>query len=114
MHELSLMDNLLNAAKEQLAPYSVKKVTAVRVKAGVLANILPEAFQFAFETLSQGTYFAGAELQYEEVPFQAECLQCGTVFYAKNVQSVCPQCGCENYTILSGFDVFLTGIDFEE
>ena len=110
------MNNLLCAAEKELSSCSASavRITAVHVQAGVLANIMPDAFQFAYETLSQGTCFSGAELKYEEIPFEAECRGCGKVFAAMDWRTHCPQCGGKNYSILSGFDVYLTGIDFEE
>ena len=63
MHEMSLMSNLLERAKEALCPYDVRKVNSITVQAGPLANIMPAAFEFAFETLSAGTIFDGAELK---------------------------------------------------
>ena len=65
MHETALLQNLLQAAEEALLPYQVEKVDRLTVKAGVLANLLPDALAFAFDTLTPGTMFEGAELAVE-------------------------------------------------
>ena len=61
MHEMSLMQGVLDTAQKVLADYQVKRVNELTVSAGVLANLLPDAFDYAFVALSQGTMFEGAQ-----------------------------------------------------
>ena len=114
MHEISLMDGILKIAEASLKPYQVERVNNLTVQAGVLANIMPGAFAFAFEALSQGTIFAGAELIVEKLPIEARCLECGKVFKSESIPLICPQCSSTNVEVISGSEVNLTSIDFEE
>ncbi len=114
MHETALMQNILAAAAQALAPYRVKRVNTLEVRAGVLANVLPDAFFFAFEALAQGTVFAGACLQVEKTPLGARCLDCGATYESFTLPPVCPQCGSRRPEILNGTEVLLASIDFDE
>ena len=112
MHETALLQNLLSAAEEALAPYEVEKVERLTVKAGVLANLLPDALDFAFETLTPGTIFAAAELVVETLPIGARCLGCGAEYAAEKLPAACPRCGGEQAEVLSGTEAYLDNIEF--
>ena len=62
MHEMSLMEGILNRAADALSEYKVAKVNSLTVRVGVLANVMPAAFEFAFEALTDDTIFSGARL----------------------------------------------------
>lgn len=114
MHETSLMQNILAAAAQALAPYRVARVNELQVRAGILANVLPDAFSFAFEALSQGTLFDGAALRVEKTPLTACCQACGAVFTSFDVPPACPACGSHDQQITGGAEVLLASIDFDE
>ena len=114
MHEMSLMENLLSVATESLAHYTVKSVQRLTVSAGVLANIMPDAFDFAFAMQREDTIFAGAELLVNKAPIQASCRNCSCEYESFSIPFTCPACGNEAAEILHGAEVFLESIDFEE
>ncbi len=114
MHEMSLMSGILAKAEQALEPYQVRQINSITVQAGVLANLLPDAFAFAFECLSGGTVFAGAKLITEQRPITARCQQCNIQFEEESLPLICPQCHDNQIVIISGDEVFLTSIDFEE
>ncbi len=113
MHEASLMENLLSIAQESLSGYNVIKINCMSVKAGRLANILPDALRFAFQSLAAEP-FAGARLEIEVLPITARCLDCGTEYQSMNIPLVCSHCGSNVAEILSGSEVYLDSIDFDE
>lgn len=114
MHEMSLMQGIMAAAAEALKPYRVRRVTAVTVRAGMLANIMPGALSFAFEMQSEGTPFAGASFQLEVAPLTARCRDCGCEYESSTLPPMCPQCHSFQAEILSGGEVLVESIDFEE
>lgn len=114
MHETSLMQNLLADAAQALAPFQVARVNEICVKAGILASVLPDALTFAFEALSQGTIFAGAELSLEQLPLTARCRRCGAEYDSMEIPPHCPTCGSGEAEIAGGWQVLLAAIDFDE
>lgn len=113
MHETALMQGMLRLATEQLAPYRVAQVNELQVQVGRMANVLPDALTMAFESLAQGV-FAGARLTLVEAPIVARCQGCGCEYEARRLPLSCPDCGGHGVEILSGTEVYLQNIDFDE
>ena len=114
MHELSLMEGIMQRAAAALAPYAAVKVNSLTVRTGALANIMPAAFAFAFEALSAGTVFAGARLITETLPISARCRDCGREFESESLPLVCPTCASREVEIIGGDEVYLVSLDFDE
>ncbi|MBQ1501632.1 MAG: hydrogenase maturation nickel metallochaperone HypA [Firmicutes bacterium] len=114
MHEMSLMEALLHTAEDVLSAYEVKSVNSLTVSAGPLANIMPDAFAFAYEVLTKDTVMEGAELIVNKLPVQARCCECGHEYSGDHIPGECPCCGKQSMRITGGSEVYLTGIDFEE
>jgi len=108
------MENMLSLAAEHLAPYRVERVNAITLKIGRLANVLPQALDFAFEAITREGLFAGAGLILITVPYTARCRDCATVYESVDLPPLCPVCGGHGAEILSGTEVYLDSIDFEE
>jgi len=113
MHELSLMQGVLDTARKALAPYPVERVNQLTVSAGMLANLLPDAFDYAFLALSPGTMFEGARLIVEKRPLTACCQACGREYESGALPPCCPHCGSHEAEILTGSEVLLVNIDFD-
>ncbi|MDO4581028.1 MAG: hydrogenase maturation nickel metallochaperone HypA [Bacillota bacterium] len=114
MHEMALMQGLMAKAEEAIAGYRVERVNRMLVRAGVLANVLPEALQFAFEAISAGSVFAGAELCVEKTPLTARCAVCGEQYTSLEIPLKCPVCASAAAQILGGDEVILASIDFDQ
>ena len=114
MHEMSLMEGILNRAADALSEYKVAKVNSLTVRVGVLANVMPAAFEFAFEALTDDTIFSGARLITEVLPIKTRCPQCGKIFEQEHSPLRCPDCHTASEEILAGTEVYLASIDFEE
>ncbi|MCL2496174.1 MAG: hydrogenase maturation nickel metallochaperone HypA [Clostridiales bacterium] len=113
MHEASLMENMLALATEYLAPHRVERVNTVTVRIGRLANVLPDALEFAFSAMTREGLFAGAGLILVAEPYQARCRDCAAVYDSAQLPPLCPECGGHGVEILSGAEIYLDSIDFE-
>jgi hydrogenase nickel incorporation protein HypA/HybF len=114
VHETALAENILTIAASALAPYRIERVNKLVVKAGFLAQIIPEALEFAFTTLSQGHICQGAELVLEIEPIEAKCQNCVTKYQSRSLPLTCPVCGGNVADIISGDEMYLDKIDFNE
>lgn len=114
MHEMTMMQGILAAAHQALAGYEAGRVAAIKVRAGVLANIMPDALSFAFEMQSQGTQFQDADFILEISPLVARCLDCGLEYESTALPPICPRCNSRRLEIVSGSEVLVESIDFEE
>lgn len=114
MHETSLIQQILSLAEQSLAAYEVEKVNQLILKKGPLANVVDAALEFAFAALTEGSIFAGAEMIIEDLPIEAVCNQCKSNYQASAVPLSCPVCGSNLAEIVSGTEIYLDSIDFEE
>ena len=114
MHELSLMQDLLSIAEQNMATYHVTRVNRVNVSVGRLANVLPDALSFAFDALTQEGILKGAHLEIEFLPVVAACSDCGHSYEAGGFPLVCPVCRSPQFTIVSGEEVYLQSIECED
>ena len=68
MHEVSIIQSLMDQVERFAAEYSMTKVTRVVVRIGDQTGVCKESLQFAFSAISQGTLVEGAEFVIERTP----------------------------------------------
>lgn len=68
MHEVSVIQSLLDQVQRCSGEYSMNKVTRVVIRIGDQVGICKESLQFAFDAMSQGTIAEGAEFVMEQTP----------------------------------------------
>jgi len=117
MHEMSIVTSLLALVGEELKKHRLEKLLVVRVRHGALANIVPDAMNFAFEALTQDSLFAGARLELEEEPVILRCT-CGASFSPEQKRELlfapCPACGeTVGHTVEKGRELYLQHIEAE-
>ena len=66
MHEVSIIQSLMDQVERFAAEYSMIKVTRVVVRIGDQTGVCKESLQFAFVAISQGTLVEGAEFVIEQ------------------------------------------------
>lgn len=97
MHELCLMEETLAIALAYATQQQVHQIRLIRMRVGPLSGVVPEALQFAFDVVSQGTLAEGAEFVIDTVPIRCYCATCELIFEPLNTWLYeCPQ--CHSYT----------------
>ena len=71
MHELSIAQNILEAAGTHVA--DDRRLTKVVVEFGVLTGIVRESLDYCFSAVARHMGFADAELEVRLVPAAATC-----------------------------------------
>lgn len=92
MHEVGMMENLLNAAVERAKREGAARIRLVQMRVGEASGIAPESLEFAFELVKQGTIAEDARLQIDRVPTVCYCSACGVEFQPRDLLYECPQC----------------------
>lgn len=113
MHELSLIQSLLAQLETIVEQHKLTRVTKVALRIGDFRQCVPELLQFAFETLTEGTYAQSAQLVIEHLPIKMECLACHQIFAVKRHIFSCPHCQETELKMLSGKEFILTNIEGE-
>lgn len=118
MHEMSLTAGLLSIIRQEMEKHGAELLVSVRVRHGVLANVVPEAMSMAFEVQTLGTDFEGAVLELVEEPLKLACGSCGMEFMPDSGPSgrfaPCPSCGEElGHRVLAGKELYLDHLEVE-
>lgn len=92
MHEVGLIQTVLNEISQVAAQNHITRVTKVRLVIGRLNGALPDVLEFAFSVLTPETMFEGAALEIESVPITLECEHCGAQTVTDELAYFCPQC----------------------
>jgi hydrogenase nickel incorporation protein HypA/HybF len=111
VHELSIATAIVERAGELARVNGTDTVSAVTVRVGELAGVVPDALDFAFEVAREGTPLARAGLVVEPVPARAWCEPCSEEF-AVGVPPFfwCPACDRPSTELRSGRELEITHI----
>ncbi len=107
MHELALVQGLLNTVIEQAELHNIKKIEKIKIILGEMTAALPEALQFSFEVLSRDTPAQGADLEIENQPLLLQCQECEHIFKPEMLKFTCPKCTGRKTEILKGREIFV-------
>lgn len=110
MHELSLTQNLLDIALKHAGARQIKQVNLL---IGELSDEREEAIRFYWDDLARDTIAQGAQLQFQRVEAEMQCLACGMVLHPDEADALCPTCGSSRLKLLSGDGVRLESIDVD-
>jgi hydrogenase nickel incorporation protein HypA/HybF len=120
MHELSIVQSLLDMAAKEMTANKLTKLLRIKVKHGGLTAVVPEAMELGFEVLTRDTPMADAVLELESVPVVLCCGKCGLEFTpgessgGMGIFSPCPACGEEiGHGVVSGKELFIEFIEAE-
>ena len=113
MHELSIIEALLESAETALRPYAAPRVTTVTVRIGALRQVVPSTLEFCFQAATAGTALAGAKLAIEPVAARAWCRDCRAEFAVTEDWFECPRCHGMATEVLAGNELLLASLEFD-
>jgi hydrogenase nickel incorporation protein HypA/HybF len=116
MHELSLTKSILNTALRYAQKTDSRKIVTIALRLGILRDIKKEWVQHYFDYISRGTIAEGAEIMIMLNPIVCSCRDCGKEFeingnYLEGKEIICPNCSTQNYTLISGAEFLIEGIE---
>jgi hydrogenase nickel incorporation protein HypA/HybF len=116
MHELSMMQSILDIAIEYAVKYNAKKITKINLEIGELSGIISDWMQRYFDFVSEGSIAEKAELVIERIPAKIKCKSCGKEFTYSVGDShfSCADCGAgSEIEILSGREYAMKSIEVD-
>jgi len=113
MHETMIAQNLFQAITAEVKTQNCKVLSA-RVSCGSFHTINDEVLKFAFKAIARGTSCENAELHIEHNPLQAKCKNCQKIFEVEFDKGNCPDCGSEQFKLLTDTSLLLEEIEFEK
>ena len=88
------MQNTLDNAIAQAKQNNAKKIDLLTMNIGKLSRVVPEALEFAFDVLIQGTIAQDARLEIKAIPVVCRCQKCDRDFQPEAYVYKCPNCNC--------------------
>ena len=107
------MQSALIQVLEQTRQAKATRVYSIRLRIGVLSGVVPEALQFAFEALADGTPAKGAKLVIEDVLARFWCATCSHEFEATQMFAECPDCHHPSAELRAGREMELTSLEVD-
>ncbi|MBN2468685.1 MAG: hydrogenase maturation nickel metallochaperone HypA [Deltaproteobacteria bacterium] len=111
MHELGLMQNIVDTVLEYARKNSVRKVSKIVVEVGEMSGVVPEALEFCFDVCIKDTALVGAEFEIVRVSAVGKCRACGETFPLLENSFSCPTCNRAEWDLLSGRDLVIKGLE---
>lgn len=108
------MDSALRIAAEHAATSGAARILSLTLRVGALSGVVPEALEFAFDVLREGTAAEGAELHIQQEPVRARC-PCSPdeVFETSGPVCLCPRCSEPTADIVAGREMDLVSMEVE-
>ena len=94
MHEMSLMQDVLDIIEEASRREGFSKVKKVRLEIGALSCVDPAALDFCFDAVMRGSLAQEAVLEIVSLPGEGWCMTCSKPVEISERYDPCPDCGC--------------------
>lgn len=114
MHEVSIMESILETVFTHPEVVASKRVTAVGIKIGSLSSVVEDALRFAFDSLIIGTKAESASMTVEHVTTLCRCNLCEYTYNPVPPGYVCPECEGQDVTIINGRELQITSVEVDE
>jgi len=113
MHEMSIAQNVVDIIREEMQKCNATVLKSVRLNVGEMSAIVPEAFSFCFEVITDGTEIEGVELIMDVIPLRGYCHKCENEFEIVDYAFTCPSCGDTNIDTIAGRDLSIVEMEVE-
>ena len=112
MHELGICDALLKMVDQIARDEQLEGIRKITVEVGTLSGVVPKYLEDCWTAVVDGTPYLDTEFVIEVLEGKAKCLDCGTEFFCGiNDRLLCPHCGGDKLTPISGRDLTLKEIE---
>lgn len=111
MHELALGQAIVDTVARRAEGHRVRQVS---VRIGHLRQVVPDALQFAWEMLTDGSDLAGCRLNIDHVPAVVACRGCASTTTLVFPILLCASCDSADVELISGEEFLISTMDVAE
>lgn len=105
---------MVKTVLDYAAENGVDSVSEIVMDVGELSLVVPDYLEKLYPVVVKDTPLKDTRLVIEIVPGLAECEDCDAVFNVVECEGICPDCGSQNKTVLSGKDCTIKEIHVPE
>ena len=102
MHEIGLVKAMVSTVTDFAQKNSIDHIESVVLQIGELSLVIPEYVTEIYPMVVKETMLEDTKLEIEVVPGMAECDDCDEVYNLIEKEGICPECGSQRKTVLSG------------
>jgi hydrogenase nickel incorporation protein HypA/HybF len=102
MHEMALMESLVELVEQAAFDHQATRVTLVRVELGALSQVDAAALRFCFDAVARGACCEGARFDIVPIAGAGWCLDCGREVPLAERFGACPECGRHHVQMTRG------------
>ena len=113
MHEMSIVQSLIEILREEMLKNDVKTLKSVRLNIGQLSAIVPDSLSFCFEIITAGTDLEGAMLIMDIIPLKGYCPGCKDEFEIRDYTFICPSCDNKEIETIAGQDLSIVEMEVD-
>jgi len=113
MHEMSLAESVREIVDEAARSNGARRVAAVRLEIGRLAQVEIEAMRFAFDVVMRGSLADTARLEIVETDGTAWCMRCSAPVVIARRGDACPRCESCQLQVTGGDRMRVMDIEIE-
>lgn len=115
MHELSIVNSVVESVTESLAAWPGARVLEVRLRVGVLASVIEDSLQFCYGIAIEDTPLAGSKLVIHTVPITVHCDACNRDGELESLQHFrCPHCGAPASEVRTGRELEIESVEIDD
>ncbi len=111
MHEMSLMESVVEIACETAQKAGAVRVKVIRLDVGVLSHVDPDALLFCYDAVRRGSLAEEAELRINRVAGEGWCLDCGKAVPLAERFGACPECGQYHVQMTAGDELKIRDLE---
>lgn len=113
MHELAIIQDLLNVCEENAHKNNANKILKIELKIGRLSGVEAHYLHRAFEGFKSEKMFENAELIIHTQDVVIKCESCGFEGGIKKNRFVCIVCGGTRLKVIDGEELLLLRLEME-
>jgi len=113
MHEMALAEGVREIVDATARRNGARRVAAVRLEIGRLAQVEVASLRFAFEVVRRGSLAADARLDIVETDGTAWCMRCAEPVAIAARGDACPRCGSYQLQVTGGDRMQVLDIEIE-
>ncbi|NOS70130.1 MAG: hydrogenase maturation nickel metallochaperone HypA [Verrucomicrobia bacterium] len=113
MHEVSIMAEAVRMAVEAAQAAGAQRIISLRLRIGKLSGAVPEALEFAWDVVRNGTIAENARLEIESVAAICWCATCQSEFDCQDFLNECPRCHNLSGDLRRGRELDIAAVELE-
>lgn len=111
MHEMSIVAHLFEIIGEIAQENKLKTISKVTVQIGAMRAVIPETFQFAFDSSKAQSIAKNAELVLVPVPIKQKCNECLRESVVEDHVYHCGACNSTDIEVIDGKDIIISSLE---